>query len=292
MEAGAFLEVVVNDRSPHAESPLWSAAEGALYWVDTRLTRIYRYEIATGRRTFWEPASRLGAVGLHRDGLVVAEKNGVAVLNTSTSEFRVLVDPEASDEQSRINDAKVDRGGRFWVGYQEDFSKTATGTLYAIGVDCSVRAVDGGYVNPNGFTWSLDNRRMYVSDTRIRTIWVYDFDPHSGTASNRRVFAEVPADEGTPDGATVDSTDFVWSARNGGGCIVRYAPDGSLDRKIPIPALQVTNMTFGGADLRTMYVTTAWASLTQEQYWAQPLAGAILSLQVDVPGVEEPFFGG
>jgi len=291
MDVAAPVEVLVNDRAGHAESPLWSPAERALYWIDTRVTGIFRYQIDSGKRDRWVPASRLGAIGARRGGLVVAEKNGISLLDVATGTFAPLVDPEPTDAHSRINDAKVDRAGRFWVGYQQDYGKTPTGNLYSVDRNGTVNAVDAGYFNPNGFAWSLDDRRMYVTDTPRRTIYVYDFDPAAGAATNRRTFAQIPADEGTPDGTTVDSADYVWSAQRGGR-IVRYAPDGSIDRVFELPASLLTNMTFGGDDLRTLYITTAWAGLDQEQFWTQPLAGAILSIRVDVPGVPEPIFAG
>ena len=200
------------------------------------LTGIYRCELGDGKRDRWLPSARLGAIGLCRGALVVAAKDGISLLDTATGTFRPLVDREANGPNSRINDAKVERAGRFWVGYQEDSGKTATGKLYSIDGKGAVKVVDDGYI------------RMYVSDTRIRTIWVYDFDLASGSASNKRVFAKIPSDEGSPDGTIVDSQDYVWSARNGGGCAVRYAPDGSIDRKVPLPASHVSNMTFGGDD--------------------------------------------
>lgn len=286
------IEVVVNDRAGHAESPLWAPAEGALYWIDTRFTRIYRLEIESGKRDMWEAPARLGAIGLRRGGLIVATKDGVWFLDTATGGFEPVVDPEANLPNSRINDAKTDRAGRFWFGSQEDYGKTATGCVYRLDKDRTVATVDRGYLNPNGFAWSPDNRRMYAADTKKRTLYAYDFDYATGSATNRRTFMEIPANEGSPDGTTVDSQGYVWSANNGGGRIVRYAPDGGIDHVVELPVTHVTNMAFGGADLRTIYITTAWASLTQEEFWSQPLAGAVLSVRADVPGIPEPVFAG
>jgi sugar lactone lactonase YvrE len=286
------VEVVVNDRAGHAESPLWSPRERALYWVDTRNSTIYRLS-SSGRRSSWIAPARLGAIGLWRDGLIVAAKDGMYLLNTMSGAFRHIVDAEPERSESRINDAKVDRAGRFWFGSQEDYGRTPTGCLYRLDGDGSYAKIDDGYLNPNGFAWSPDNRRLYAADTKLRTIHAYDFDHASGAASNRRTFAEIPADEGTPDGATVDSAGYVWAARNGGGAVVRYAPDGTIERRVALPATHVTNATLGGDDLRTLFISTAWATLTTEHYWNQPLAGAILSLRVDVPGLPEvPFAGG
>jgi sugar lactone lactonase YvrE len=286
------IELVANDGAGHAESPLWSPEEGALYWVDTRPGIIHRIDGTSGKRDVWTTPTRLGALGLQRAGLIVAIKTGIGMLDTGTGAFEHVVDPEADRPDSRINDAKTDRAGRFWFGYQQDDARTPTGSLSRMDPDRTVTVVDRNYTNPNGIAWSLDNRLMYVAETASRVIYVYDFDFASGVAANRRIFAEIPENEGRPDGTTVDSEGYIWSARNGGARIVRYAPDASIDRIVELPTTLVTNMTFGGNDMHTLYITTASRGLTAEQLTTQPLAGAILSVRVEVAGVAEPLFAG
>jgi len=194
------FEVVVEERAGHAESPLWSWSEGALYWVDTVPGTIYRIDVSSGKRDAWPTPTRLGAIGLRRGGLIAAIKTGIGFLDTASGTFTPIVDPEAEQPETRINDAKVDRGGRFWFGYQEDAARAPTGSIYRMDPDRTVTAIDRGFTNPNGFAWSLDNRVMYVTDTAKRTIYAYDFDPATGNATKRRVFVEIPPGEGTPDG--------------------------------------------------------------------------------------------
>lgn len=261
-----------------------------MYWLDTRPGTIYRLELSTGKRTSWPTPSRLGALGLCRGGLVVATKTGIGFLDTRTGAFDPIVDPEASITDSRINDAKMDRAGRFWFGSCQDDGKTPTGTIYRFGPQRTTVAIARNYTIPNGFAWSLDNTRMYLTDTALGTIFVYDFDLGSGTATNRRPFAYVDRSEGTPDGTTVDSEDYVWSARFGGGAVARYAPDGRLDRVIELPTKGTTNVAFGGDDLRTLFVTSGARGLSEHELAAQPLAGAVFALRVDVPGVPETMF--
>ena len=108
------VEVVVNDRAITGESPMWSAREGALYWLDTRVPRIYRLHVASGKRDSWDPPGKVNALGLKRGGLVCAMKNGIWYLDTATGAFEAVNDPEANVPDSRANDGKTDRGGRFW----------------------------------------------------------------------------------------------------------------------------------------------------------------------------------
>jgi sugar lactone lactonase YvrE len=145
---------------------------------------------------------------------------------------------------------------------------------------------------PNSLCWSPDGRTMYFSDGREPVIDAFDYDPATGTPSWRREFARLPAGSGVPDGAAVDADGFVWCAIYGGGAVHRYAPDGRLDRAVPLPVSQPTSCAFGGPALDTLYVTTARQRLSEEQLAAQPLAGALLALDVGVRGLPEPEFRG
>jgi sugar lactone lactonase YvrE len=290
--AGNPVDALVNDRAGHAESPVWSPDEGALYWLDARRSRIYRYELATGKRHDWPVPARLGAIALRRGGLIVALKTGIGFLDTSTGSFELLAAPESDQPQNRINDAKLDRAGRFWFGTQDDEGQAETGRIYRFDADRSVTMHDEGFINPNGFAWSPDDRLLYLADSRRKTIYAYDFDLASGSVRNRRPFLTIRAEEPHMDGATVDSKGYLWTTRYGAGFLARYAPDGSIDRRVELPTTHITNVALGGDDLRTLFVTTAAARHTPEQLAAQPLAGAILMLRVDVPGIPEPVFAG
>lgn len=236
----------------------------------------------------WSTPARVNALALQRDGLIVAMKSGVALLDTAAGTFEHIARPESAPEM-RLNDAKVDRAGRFWVGSMHDEGAAPIGRIFRLSADLQLDCIDDGFTIPNGFAWSPDNRRMYLADSPLRRIYVYDFDLGSGEARNRRVFVASPP-AGMPDGATTDVEGYLWSACVGGFALARYAPDGNVDRIIELPVERPTSVTFGGPELRTIYITTATRGLTPEQLAAQPLAGAILSINVDVPGVAEPEF--
>jgi len=287
----ATIEVVANDRALVAESPTWSASEHALYWLDGRSDAIYRIDAKSGARSSWTTPAKVNALGLRAaGGLIVATKSGIATLDTARGAFAHLVTPAPYTDSMRMNDGKVDRAGRFWFGTMHDDAGDASGHVYRLDPNGTLATIDSGYTIPNGFAWSPDDRTMYLADSHPRTIYAYDFDVVSGEARNRRPFAQTA--EGTmPDGATIDAEGYLWSANVGGWGISRFATDGTLERRLELPVQRPTSVIFGGDDLRTLFITTASRRLTPEQLAAQPLAGAILAVRVDVPGLPAHAFG-
>ena len=146
----------------------------------------------------------------------------------------------------------------------------------------------------NGLGWSPDNRTMYYTDTFAYELYAYDYDAESGIISNRRVFAEIPRDIGFPDGMTVDSEGYVWSAIFDGGRINRYAPDGRLDRVLELPVMAPTSCMFGGPDLATLFITSSGKEVSPkgEDFKVSPHDGGVLACEVGVKGLPETRFAG
>ena len=284
--------VVIEAGNLIAESPVWSTAEQALYWVDVEGKLIQRRdrrdEIAS-----WPMPEPTGCIGLRRGGgLVAAMRTGFHSLDTDTGALTPIMDPEADRPENRFNDGKVDRRGRFWAGSKHITDRSeATGALYRLDGAGGCARMDEGITCTNGIAWSADDRTMYLCDTWVRHIHAYDFDPETGSIANRRLFAELTPEEGYPDGLTVDAENFVWSARFDGCGVARYAPDGRLDRFVALPVRNVTSVMFGGADLGTLYITTARFHLTETERAAQPDAGHIFAIEPGVKGLPEPEFG-
>jgi L-arabinonolactonase len=292
VSATGSIEALVNDRAILGESPVWSQREGALYWLDTRGQKIYRMHLASGKREQWDAPAKPSALAVRRSGgLIVAMKTGIAFLDMARNAWTPVVVPPDLPEH-RTNDGKVDRAGRFWFGSMNEEARPGAGTLYRLDADHKLNAIEAGWTLPNGVGWSPDDTRMYFGDTGTRTMYVYDFDLASGTARNKRPFAQIPEPDGMNDGATVDSAGYVWIARVDGWALLRYAPDGTLDRTLELPLRRPTSVIFGGDDLKTLFVTTATRALSDEELQAQPLAGAVLAIRVDVPGLPETDYAG
>lgn len=200
-----------------------------------------------------------------------------------------IADPEADKPEARFNDGAVDRQGRFWAG---TISEGFANSLYRLDPDGTVQKMETGIGISNGIGWSPDNKTMYFTDTPARVIYAYDFDLATGAIENRRTFVQVPEEEGFPDGLTVDSEGFIWSAHWDGWKITRYDPTGKVEREIQVLVQRPTSCTFGGAELNELYLTSASVGLSQAALKDQPLAGDLFRLKVEVKGLEEPKYLG
>jgi sugar lactone lactonase YvrE len=275
------------------EVPVWDVAEQALYWVDIENCRLRRLDHRTGRVDEWTFPERIGSFALRQNGgLVCALESGFAFFEPSTGEISWIAKPEAHIARNRFNDGKCDRQGRFWAGTMDDRLREHTAALYRLDPDLTVTRAETGIGISNSLAWSPDETTFYFADTLDRAIYAYDFDRTAGSISGKRLFASTQDDPGSPDGSTIDAEGFLWNAQWDGWRLVRYAPDGSVDRIVALPVQKPTSCMFGGPDLTTLYVTTAVWDLSGAALAAQPLAGSVLALDVDVPGLPEPRFRG
>jgi sugar lactone lactonase YvrE len=167
----------------------------------------------------------------------------------------------------------------------------ASGALWRIEKDLSYERVISEITITNGVVWSPDSRTLYVADSALQLIHAYDFDIEGGTVTGRRDFSAIK-DLGYPDGATMDSEGYLWSARWEGHCVARFAPDGTIDCIVPIPASRVTSCAFGGEDLKTLYVTTARFGLTEEEARRYPQQGGVFAFEAPAAGLPRPRFAG
>ncbi|HYZ63241.1 MAG TPA: SMP-30/gluconolactonase/LRE family protein [Acetobacteraceae bacterium] len=271
------------------EGPIWDTEEQALYWVDIRSRLIRRMDGRTGDVQSWLVPDLVSCLALRSGGpgLVLAMRTGIAFWTPEAGVTSMV--PHGGGEDMRFNDGRCDPQGRFWAGTMHDVERSPVGRLFRY--DGTLSPVLDGIGIPNSLCWSPDGRRMYFADSQSHAIQAYDFDPASGTVGQGRIFARVepPA---VPDGATVDRDGYVWCANYGGWKVVRYAPDGSIDRVVDLPVQQPTSCAFGGPELRTLFITTATQRLSEAELRDQPLAGALLALDDAGVGRPEPRFAG
>jgi sugar lactone lactonase YvrE len=289
-DAHAF-EAVTESIDILGESPVWCEREQALFWVDIRAPAVCRLDAAGGTEQRFILPDLCGGVALSGDArLVLALRTGLAAFERATDRVDPVLQPEPEALGNRLNEARCDRRGRLWVGTMRDYGAATTGSLYRVLADLRCDRMLETITVPNAFCWSPDDRTMYFADTPDGRLRAYAFDPEAGRLGAMRVLVDAGVLPGRPDGAAVDADGCIWTARYEGACVARVTPDGRVDRVLDVPATRVTACTFGGPDLRTLYVTTARQKLSAEQLAAQPLAGAVFAARVATPGLPEPRF--
>ncbi|MEO8813282.1 MAG: SMP-30/gluconolactonase/LRE family protein, partial [Caulobacteraceae bacterium] len=193
---------------------------------------------------------------------------------------------------NRANDGNVDLAGRFWFGTMDDEERLVRGAVYRLDPDWSVHRVLDGVGIANTRVVSPDGGTLYVADSRLGTLDAHAIDPATGALGARRAFAHTRGEAFAPDGSAVDAAGYLWNAQWGGARLVRYAPDGAIDRIVAMPVDQPTSCAFGGADLATLYVTTARWGLSPDALARRPWAGSLLAFRPGVPGLVLPPFAG
>jgi sugar lactone lactonase YvrE len=283
---------VLDIRAGLGESPIWDGREGALYWIDGRKPNINRFDPATARNhavTSAEPVHAIALTRGHR--LLCAFEASLGLIDCKTGALQALVSLIEGVEDN-LNDGACDRAGRFWVGSKARDWVKPVGVLFRYDPDGSVHRLDQGFQLSNGLGWSPDNRTMYFIDSAPREIYAYDFDLAGGGVKNRRRLVRIAEEHGLPDGMTVDAEGFLWVAQWSGGRVVRYDPDGKIERVIPMPVQRPTSVAFGGRDLTTLFITSGTMRMSEAELAAEPLAGNLFALETDVQGLPEPRFAG
>jgi sugar lactone lactonase YvrE len=280
----------------NGECPQWDELRQRLYWVDMRWPALHAHEPRSGQSWFWEMPAWIGCYGVQRDGrIVVALRTGLQLFDPQEGSLSAVAAAPYDARRFCFNDGRCDRRGRLVAGLMhhpladggEPHVCDSAAPLWSYD-GRSVVALDLPPVRiANGLAFSPDGATLYHADTPAKTIWACDYDEDSGTASNQRVFARV--DEGGagggPDGAVVDRDGFYICAVFGGGCLLRFAPDGRLQGRIPLPVRYPTMAALGGADLRSLYVTSASFPLGRNAATQGSLAGGLFVLEAPAPGL-------
>ncbi|TWI66170.1 sugar lactone lactonase YvrE [Pseudoduganella lurida] len=272
------------------ESPSWDATAGAWHWSDIPAKKVWRLGEPGSPRS-WDLPEMAGCVAPRaRGGLIAGMETGmydVDLIDNGTVKTTLVGKPADLGEGMRFNDGRTDRQGRFWSGtmFMDMSAGKDIGQLYRYDERGLSQPLVAGLFTQNGLSWSPDGRTMYLSDShpKSRLVWAFDYDIATGTPSNRRVFANLAEHVGRPDGAVVDADGCYWSAANDAGCLLRFTPRGELDMQIELPFAKPSMMTFGGADLKTLLVTSIVSGKPEDAEWG----GTVVTLRPGVQGLPD-----
>lgn len=286
------IDCVVRGEDQLGETPLWSEESGELLWIDIERPKLQSLNFLSGEHeTVPMNGTFLGSHALTKDGArLVAIDLSLFRFDAGRRKLQPFTIVETGFD-NRLNDGRVDPRGRLWIGTMDNQLRRPNGSLYRVDPSGHVERIFSDIVVSNGVVFSPDGRTLYFTDTRRHRSWACDLDLDDGAVSNRRLFADYSATGERPDGACVDVDGCIWTAFFAGGRLVRYRPDGEIDRQVAMPVTNPTCVCFGGADLKTLFVTSATKFLTPEQRAREPLAGSLFAIEGLGQGLPENRFG-
>jgi L-arabinonolactonase len=274
------------------EGPLWDAENALLYWVDIVRGTLHWLELDNRKMGAWQLPARASAIALRQDGtLLLATDRGFAVFDRTTAKLSLRLHPEPERTGNRANDGHADAKGRFWMGTMDDSGEARTGAVYRLDPDWTCTRVLDGVGIPNTLLCTPNCRTLYLADSKESALYTFSVDG-LGNLSERRLLAKTHETGGTPDGSAMDEHGYLWNAQWGASRVVRYAPDGSVDRIVSLPIPQPTSCAFAGRDLSTLFITSARQGLSDEALNRYPLSGNLFAFAPGVSGLRSPMFGG
>lgn len=285
---------VFSDRPDRlGEGPLWDAESERFYWIDSYGPAVHCADLKGGDRKTWALPEPIGSMALRAGGgAIVALRSGFHALDFESGEVTLIHETHPGELSPRVNDGKTDRQGRFVAGSMDHEEREPVGKLFRLDTDLSVATLDTGIICSNGPCFSPDGATLYFADSFRQTIYAYDYDTATGTVSSRRVFASFEKLRGFPDGATVDAEGFVWSVAVYAGALVRFDPEGAVDRVVGLPAFSSTSINFGGPDLDIAFVTSMSRPFNGRRHMERE-AGMVFAVHgLGVTGLPEARFAG
>ncbi len=288
------IEVFSDERLSLGEGPWWDAAGERLYWIDSYGPAIYRCDLKGGDRKKWDLPEPVGSMALRvgGGGAVVALRSGFFLLDFESGALRCVERTHPGELRPRLNDGKTDRKGRFIAGSMDFEERDTVGTLFSLDKHLAVSVLDHGFICSNGPCFSPDGNTLYFADTGSRVIFAYGYDQEEGRVRSRRIFVSFEGYQGYPDGATVDSEGYLWCAEVYAGRLLRFDPEGVLDRVVGLPVFSTTSIAFGGPDLDIAFVTSM-ARPHAGRYHPEREAGMTFAITgLGVTGIPETPFAG
>lgn len=269
-----------------AEGPVWDYRSNTLWWVDILNGKLHSYHLESATQKTNELGQYLGAAIPCKDSandLIVAIYDGIALYNTVTGKIELLSNPEKELPKNRFNDGKCDPKGRFWVGTMEIEPQNPKGSLYCFSKGVATKKLENIYIS-NGLAWSLDCTKMYYIDTLTHKLQMFDYDLESGSILNGKDAIVFDKSLGYPDGMTIDENGNLWICFYGGSKVCCFNPTtGKEVTRISVPTQCPTSCAFGGADMNTLFITSAAKK-------DDTLGGSMFSINLNVKGIKTNFY--
>lgn len=281
-------KLLIDSQCALGEGPFWHAGRQQLFWFDINNQTLLAASAEGEVQNQWHFDEMVAAAAIVDDAtLAIATETGLKRFDLNSGAITVIVDIERDVPANRTNDSRVHPSGAFWIGTMVKAEGPKNGAVYHYRAGQLTRIISDAAI-PNATCFSPDGRIAYWTDTPTQKILKCDTDPDTGMPVGEwTVFADVADHRGYPDGAVIDSEGYLWNARWGGSCVIRYAPDGKVDRIVEVPVSQVTCPAFGGKDLKRLFLTSANKTLSDELRASEKVAGGVFYIDLDVAGLPE-----
>lgn len=283
-------ELILDCKNKHGEGIFWNASDGFVWWTDIEGRALWSFDPATSKSHSYPMQDRVCCFAPRQvGGLIVAFANRISLLNLSTGNESKICDFEQENPETRTNDARTDRQGRFVVGGMNEQSGAPNSSVIRIDGTLEVKTLIEGVSCANSTCFSPDGKKMFFADSPEREILTFDY---GATVSNRRVFASFKDEPGLPDGSCVDVDGGVWNAEWEGRRVVRINPQGHIDTVVEVPVWKPTCCAFGGANLDILYITTSRLMSDDEALNREPNSGGLFAVKPGFKGLQDiPFCG-
>ncbi|KKB09568.1 SMP-30/gluconolactonase/LRE family protein [Devosia chinhatensis] len=281
-------KLLIDSQCALGEGPFWHDGRQQIFWFDINNRTLFAADEDGEAKGEWHFDEIVAAAAIIDDeNLALAAETGLKRLNLTTGAVEHLVDIERDVPSNRTNDSRVHPSGAYWIGTMVKDEGSNKGAVYHYRRGSVSKIISDASI-PNATCFTADGRTAYWADTPTQKILTCQTDPETGMPLGEwSVFADVADHRGYPDGAVLDSEGYLWNARWGGSCVIRYAPDGTIDRIVELPVSQVTCPAFGGRDLKRLYITTANKTMSPEQLAKEKVAGGLFYIDLDVAGLPE-----
>jgi len=286
-------ELLLDCGNVHGEGALWNALDNRLWWTDIHGKTLWAYDPVARTAESYPSPDRICCFAPRRDGsLVAAFADGFAFFDPRTGRREDIAPFEPDVPQTRLNDGRTDRQGRFIAGGMDEKDLAPLSSVWRLDPDLRLTRLFDSVRCANSTCFSPDGRTMYFADSPECEIVAFEYDPESGSIGRKRTVASLPQARGVPDGSCVDAEGFVWNAVWEGYRVDRFAPDGRLDRSIPVPVMKPTCVAFGGPDLDILFITTSRLGSSDDLLEKEPHSGCLFAVRPGVKGLIDPPFAG
>jgi sugar lactone lactonase YvrE len=281
----------IDGRNRLGEGPFWHHLRQQLFWFDILERTLFAAAADGTIAKSWKFERMPSAAGImDADTLVIACEGEIVRFDLNAGQGTRLIALEPDIPGNRSNDGRVNPAGGLWVGTMDKTEGLYSGSLYQYRGG-TLKKLSTDIKVPNSTCFSPDGRTAYFTDTPNKIIVQRPIDPATGEPTGYwRVFANTSDQPGSPDGSVVDAEGYLWSARWGGSRVIRYSPNGKVDREVLLPVSQVTCPAFGGPDLKTLYITSARQGLDAAALAREPQAGGVFAIEAGVAGQQEALF--